>query len=331
MKKGLLLVSVILASQASFGQLTPGNEPAIGASSTMYVVDATGIDASGTVGTNVEWDYRNSVMELSNTAIISVEDATTTSNASSFSSSTKAITQGVILQYLNSTASERVSQGFVFNEPTFGEVVVTFEIDEAVQLTYPFNYGDNSSDSYAGSTVLNVGIPTTASVTGNVHTTIDGTGTLQLPTEDVTDVFRLTTIDTTVVDAGFIGVEVVRTQYEYYKLSEQDLPVFVDINIFISGIGEQRQVLSKYFSTVGLEKNAIENVVLYPNPSAGEFTISGDFTKGAVEVTDLSGRVVYSSEITSGNTVKLGDVKSGIYTVKLSANDKISVQKITIK
>lgn len=336
MKKGLLLVSIFLASKASFGQLTQANEPSVGASATMYVADTGSVTMAGitaVTGSNVEWDYTTLGMDVNETQVISVMDATnpSTPNSADFPTSTKAISQGTIVQFFNSTASERVSQGFVFNEPTLGEVVVVFDTDEALQLTYPFNFGDASTDAYVGSTELNFGMPMTATVTGDVYTTIDGTGTLRLPDMDIADVFRLTTIDTTLVDAGLMSVEVIRVQHEYYDNNNIELPIFLDAYISASGLMQERQVLSKNFSTVGLSKNTIENVVLFPNPSTGEFAITGNFTKGNVEVTDLTGKVVYASEIVSGAKVELKDVKSGVYMVKLAADDKTSVQKITVK
>lgn len=328
MKKRLLLFSLLLASQASFGQLTQANEPAAGATSAMHVVDTgtvTLASIAAVSGTNVEWNYTGAVISLNNTETVSVADAT---GSTDFPTSTKSISQGQIVQYFNSTATERVSQGFVFNEPTFGQVVAKFTTNEAILLTYPFAYGSSLNDTYAGSAVTTLGnIP----LTGKIYSIIDGTGTLKLPGDDYPNVFRLTTIDTTTANVPLLGtMEIIRAQYEYYDLADQNLPIFIDASIIISGQSE-RQVLSKNYSTIGLDKNSIKNLVLYPNPSNGEFTISGEFAKGNLEVTDLTGRVVYTSEIMSGTTIKLNDVKSGIYTVKLSAGDKSSVQKITIK
>lgn len=336
MKKGLLLVSVILASQVSFGQLTQSNEPGAGENSSMYTItDTSSVTLAGVLGvtgTGVTWDYSAVTMEATASGSVGVIDATTSPNSSDFPTSTKAISQGTIVQFFNSTTASRISQGFVFSDANLGEVVVVFDTDEATQLTYPFNYNSTNSDSYAGTAALPSPLPA-ATVTGNINSTIDGTGTLSLPGgTSVANVFRLVTKDTTSVDTGFLGViEVIRTQLEYYDLSDQNLPIFVDAYISISGMGEQRQLLSKNYATVGLDKNSIKNVVLFPNPSTGEFTISGEFAKGNVEVLDIAGKVVYSSEVTAGSTIKLNTVTSGIYTVKLSANNKTSIQKLTIK
>lgn len=334
MKKRILFISILIASQSAFGQLTQANEPAIGITVPMYkitdTVSVTLADMLSVVGTGVTWDYSPVVMEGTATGVIGVEDATTTVDAADFPTSTKALSQGTIIQYFNSTPTQRVSQGFVFNDATLGNVVVVLDTDEAIQLTYPFNFGSTNVDPYTGSTELNFGTPITATVAGTVYSSIDGQGTLKLPSTQIANVFRLTTQDTTVVDAGMMQVEVIRTQMEYYDLSDQDLPIFIDAYLSISGMGAQRDIMSKNLS-LGLKTKAVQNVVLYPNPSNGEFTISGEFNKGAIEVSDLTGKVVYNAEITSGAKVQLNNVKSGIYFVTLTANNKTSIQKITIK
>ncbi len=339
MKKNLLLVTALIASQVSFGQLTQTNEPAIGASLPMYKVTDTATVSSlgmlGVTGNGVTWDYSSVVMETAASGVVGVTDASTDTHAAEFPTSTKVISQGTIQQFFNSTSSARTSQGFVFNEPTFGEIVVVLDSDEAIQLTYPFAYGNSNADNYAGSTELNIIGPVTAAVTGDVYSSIDGTGTLQLADNQIANVFRLTTIDTTLVDVpSMMQVEVIRRQMEYYDLSDvssQNLPIFVDAYISISGMGKQREVLSKYYATAGLENNTINNVVVFPNPSAGEFTISGEFAKANVEVTDVAGKVVYAAEINNGSKVKLNNVNAGVYFVKIAANNKTAVQKITIK
>lgn len=334
MKKGILLVSLFLTAQASFGQLTQANEPAAGASSSMYVVDTMSVtmsSISSVTGAGVTWDYSTVAMAAGSTESIVVNDA---SASTTFVNSTKSITQGTIEQYFNSTTTERVSQGYIFTEPTFGVVTVILDANEAKLMDYPFAYNNTSTDTYSGTLSFDFqGMPVTGNVTGNVTAKIDGTGTLRLPDMDIPNVFRLTTIDTTVATGlpAIQTAEVIRVQHEYYDLADQNLPIFVDLYITISGMGGQRQVLSKNFSTVGIENATISNVVLFPNPSNGEFTISGDFAKGAIEVVDMSGRTIHTAEIVSGAAVKLTNLKSGMYTVKVKADGKASIQKITIK
>jgi hypothetical protein len=332
MKKGLLYVVALLVSSASFGQLTQANEPAVGDYYDMYKIDSASVPALQTIlgvtGSNVTWNYSTVTMNVSNVGVIGIEDPTVTSNAASYPTSTKAITQGTALQYFNSTATERVSQGFVFSEPTLGEIVVVFDTDEAKVLTYPFSYGSTNTDTYIGSTTTPMGA---ATVTGKVYSTIDGEGTLQLPTMTIPNLMRLTTIDTSEVDAGFLSVEVIRVQMEYYDKNNPGLPVFVDAFLQMGAFGEDRQVFSKEFSTMGITTKEIQNLTIFPNPSNGKFVVSGDFTEAAVEVTDVTGKVVYHSTVNAGATVALNDAKSGVYFVKVAAGDKISVQKMTIK
>lgn len=338
MKKNFILLSLLISSQFSFGQLNQANEPAVGASSPMYLITDTSTVTMASilsiVGTNVEWDYSAVTMETSPSETIGVVDPASTSSAADFPTSTKAISQGTIVQYYNSTATERVSQGFVFNEPTIGEVVIVFDTDEATVLTYPFDYGSTNADAYDGSTELTIGMPTTADVLGTIYSEIDGTGTLKLPGNTlIGNVFRLVTKDTsTVSDGGFVNTTVIRTQMEYYDATNPELPIFVDAYISVEGFGAERQVLSKDYTTAGIEaKKAISNLILYPNPSKGTFTVSGDFHQAGVEVMDLTGKIVFESTIENGGGIELNNARNGVYFLRLTSDAGTSIQKITIK
>lgn len=334
MKKGFLLASILFGTQLAFGQFTQSNEPAVGASNSMYIVDTlnnTFASITNVTGDNVSWDYTTVGMTLGNTESISVNDA---SSSTVFTSSTKSITQGTFEQYLNSSSTERTSQGFIFTEPTFGVITITFENDEAKLMNYPFNFEDEVVDSYNGTMQFDfMGMPVQGTVTGTVITAFDGRGTLRLPDMDIPNVVRVTTIDTTIANGIPVinTAEVIRIQHEYYDLSDSELPIFLDAYLSISGIGAQRQVLSKNFSTVGVGSLTIDNLTLYPNPSAGEFQVSGDFNEAQMEVTDMTGRVVFSGKVVAGSNVKLNNVKAGIYAVTLRSEGRTSTQKITVK
>ncbi len=334
MKKIILVLSVFVASQASFGQLTSANEPQIGDNQQMYVVDTATVTLStirAISGATAVWDYSAVNISSSSLQSLVVGNATTDPNASSFSTSTKTMTQGTILSFFNSTSASRVSQGYVYDAGApIGNVVAKFDTDDAIIMTYPYSYGSSLIDDFSGTATTSLGA---FPFTGKVYSSIDGEGTLILPNGSYTGVFRYTSVDTVnATGVPFLGtVQLIRTQFEYYDLADQDLPIFIDATIEIPGVGRERQVLSKHLSAAGLNSNGISNLTLFPNPSNGEFSISGDFVKGNIEVSDLTGKTVYSSEIVSGSSVKMNDLKSGVYTVKISAEGKSSVQKITIK
>lgn len=93
-------------------------------------------------------------------------------------------------------------------------------------------------------------------------------------------------------------------------------------------------------SGVGIEENSIlNNVVIYPNPTAGVFNIAvngGKFNDVSINVIDLQGKVVYnvSDKNTSANYTKqinLEGLAKGIYYVKINTEIGVKVQKLIIQ
>lgn len=93
--------------------------------------------------------------------------------------------------------------------------------------------------------------------------------------------------------------------------------------------------------TLGTEDSQItNNLVVFPNPSKGEFTISFDSSPNynddiKIDVVDMSGRLVYKRSFSNtssqfSNTINLGDVASGIYLANISNGGIRSSHKIII-
>lgn len=78
-------------------------------------------------------------------------------------------------------------------------------------------------------------------------------------------------------------------------------------------------------------------ISIYPNPATETVTVSinSDMlrTKSLVTLTDLSGKVVYQSEVTSGNDLKLStsEFAKGLYILKVSNGTKNFCDKLIIK
>lgn len=330
MKKGLLFLSALLSAQASFSQLTQSNELAIGTYN-MYVVDTAAASLpsiatlSAITGADVIWDYSNGAMDAAETQglVVTAVNANTT-----YPNATKMFSQGTIEQFYHSTATQRVLDGYKYDAGAGVGVVDVVITGGLPYITYPFNYGSTVATNFAGTAATGLGdIP----FTGKIVSKIDGTGTLKLMSDEFTNVFRLSVVDTVVATYFAMEVNLIRTQYEYYEIADPSTPLFLDATIEVIGVSSERQVLSKNLSTVGMTKLNIENFVVYPNPAVDEITVTGDFATGSVEVTDMAGRMVFSGEIKAGSTVKLNDAKSGIYMVKLTAEGKTAMQKLTIK
>jgi ELWxxDGT repeat protein len=76
-----------------------------------------------------------------------------------------------------------------------------------------------------------------------------------------------------------------------------------------------------------------QNVSLYPNPSNGQITLKAENKiYNAYEVYDLTGKLVVSGKIYSGNTIiDLRNQSEGVYLVKTIGNAGLGFQKVIIK
>ena len=79
-----------------------------------------------------------------------------------------------------------------------------------------------------------------------------------------------------------------------------------------------------------------ENMIIYPNPSEGTFYIrvDSDIKTYDIQVISITGKVLYSKsyENNKTQTLKLNKLSSGIYFIKLTAQNKQSfMEKIIIK
>ncbi len=339
MKKVLLFGALICSSVALSQSLTQANEPTIGEVQSMYLCDSFANQYPGVTGNGVTWDYSNLQGYSGITRDLSCLDATTAPNAADFPTSVKVLDiQGSITSYWNSTATERSSQGFVFSEPTFGDVVVSFSTDEQILVQYPFALGNSFSDPFAGTLEYDFGGPQSTPATGNAHASIDGQGTLELMSNTYTDVIRFHSVDTSTANITLLGgdVEIIRNIYEYYDIANQNLPVLLVANIVLQQVGggapltEQTLVLSKDAPTefVGLEDNAID-FSIYPNPTTDFVTIKGNFTEDATaSIFDRSGRVIGVQEISNGGQVDLSALADGMYMLQISNNGTSTTKSI---
>ena len=343
MKRTLLLATLAFSFLGNAQSLTSSNEPAIGETASMFLCDSFTIDYASITGTGVTWDYSNLVGITGQTRLVSVLDATTAPNAADFSTSVKAISvESSMTNYITSTASDRTSQGFVFNEPSLGDVVAVFSSDPEVLMTYPFAFGSTSTDVFSGSVNYTFGgIPQTSSLTGNVTSEIDGQGTMNFPSGiTVNNVIRYHIIDSsTILAVPILGdLEIIRNQFEYYA-STSNLPIFSVSKLTIQAVGsttpinEFSLVLSSYAPAgwLAIEDTKTVDFSVYPNPTNDNVTISGEFGSDAKgEIIDQSGRTLSSFNVSNHSVADLSSLESGVYFLRITDNGS-SITKNIVK
>lgn len=347
MKKQLLFAAIISTSLVNAQSLTDINEPTIGQSTLMYSCDPLTENLNAITGTGVTWDYSQIVGLSGQTQLMEVIDPATTLNAADFPLSTKALSvQNSITNYFSSTATERISQGFVYEEPSLGTVIATYDVDNQIIIQYPFSNGDYFSDVFSGSLDFEFnGVPQNPICNGNSLAAIDGQGTLMLPNAtNLMNVIRYKIVDTIFTQVNFIGVmdiEFVRNQYEYYDVANSNLPVFIHTSIVIQQVGsttpmmEQSIVVSAIQPDyqLGLTTTDANSFTVYPNPSEGTINFKGEFnTDASATILDNSGRVVSTIEnLKNGQSTDLSHLNKGMYLVVVQNNGTQTSSTIVLR
>lgn len=336
MKKTLLFTSILL-SGAAMAQFTQANEPALGSTQLMYVCDSFVTDYAGTTGSGVTWDYSGIEGVSGATKVLEVLAPNATPQGSNYASSTKAMAiPGFITSYLTSSATSRNSQGFSFEEPTFGVVNVMLNTNDELLMNYPYALGNNLVDAVAGTASANIG---SFPCTGSAETAVDGQGTLRLnATTQFTNVLRYKIHDSLYVNAGFLGViTMVRDQYEYYDLANNSLPLFIHTNLVIN-LGGTPQALRLVLSSVepdnflAISTEELAGVTLYPNPAKDVLNINGLTENATVSITDMQGKVVRLVDAPAGTTnFSIDELNAGMYVINVQTANGKKTQRLVVE
>lgn len=340
MNKRLLLAFALFLNIAALAQFTQSNEPMLGNGETLYIIDSNAVNYENITGTGVIWDYSMYGGYGNVSRSVSVLDPSSTANAADFTSSTQAVDiENATTYFFNSTASERIGQGYVFNEQTLGEVKLVFDTDEATLMTYPMNVGDVNVDTYQGTLYFSLsGVPQSPSATGSIITAVDGQGTLKLADgNDYSNVLRYKLVDTANSTLPFVGgIQLVRHQYEYYDHTTSNLPLFNHTSLSIiqsdgSVLADISLILSKHDPSgiVSLTEEATALFSVYPNPTTDNITIKADGTF-VYSVFNSEGKTIYKGEANTENSVNVASLETGVYFVKVEKEGKIEIKKIMI-
>lgn len=339
MKKTLLFTTLSIAFLGNSQTFTQSNEAAIG-SQTMYVCDSFIDKQVSNTGNGITWDFTDLNAYYGETSDLSIADGTGNID---FPASTKSVEISGIETFYNSTATERVSQGFLYTEPGSGmEFKAIFDTDEAKLMNYPFSMGSTLTDAYSGTFYYNIFAPASSPLSGEITVTIDGQGTLNLPNGvTLNNVVRVVSADSTSSDVnspiGTVNVVIRRTQYEYYDLASSNLPVLIMATVSIeSSVLNQEQTVVLYANDplqyVGLNDNETVNFTIAPNPSTDKITLTGEFANDATgTIVDQNGKVMLTSPIKNGTTLDISTFANGIYFLNINSNGNTTSKTIVKK
>lgn len=139
------------------------------------------------------------------------------------------------------------------------------------------------------------------------------------------------------VGAQWTGTNSTLSTYTYSLVTLNAATNIIFRIVFISddAVNQQGVVVDDFLIDGTLSNEAFElnKIVIYPNPSKGNFTIfSSNFPLDEVEVFDISGKVIVkkSNVMVTNNSaaLDLSAIASGIYFVRITSNNQSTVKRI---
>ncbi|MBL4668119.1 MAG: T9SS type A sorting domain-containing protein [Flavobacteriales bacterium] len=359
MKKAyLIIITILSAGLGAMAQptLTSVNfSPNIGDSQLFYVADSNSV-IDNTTGANVIFDY-SGLRGYGQTQTQYIVDPTTTQFTLDFLGSTVTDTTSgfpINKNYSQLFGTDSLTKtGIVANITTYGTVIVKYNQDPEISMKFPFNFGNNYTDNYAG--VLTVqGVNTNGLGTATVNA--DAWGTLILPTgASIDSVLRVKTTENLITDTIVLIFPpltilpiVINAEYvNYYKPSISKFPLISFINGTYTQdnniLDSTKIVISQYpMFTVGVEElNSTIKASLFPNPTNKDFTtLTFNLeNKANVNVTVFNNlgqnvKEVFNGKLQQGkNNLKIqtSSLSKGLYFININVNDKTTTKKLVIK
>ncbi len=114
-----------------------------------------------------------------------------------------------------------------------------------------------------------------------------------------------------------------------YDISKCKVVVWVENHTQGRVMQSKRFKVSDYYVTNIAEENVVNSI--YPNPSNGMFSISGENIE-SIEVYDITGKLVMQQNINASNaTIDLTNKAKGVYTLKSYNGNNVSVSKLIVE
>ncbi|MGF1563723.1 MAG: T9SS type A sorting domain-containing protein, partial [Flavobacteriales bacterium] len=85
--------------------------------------------------------------------------------------------------------------------------------------------------------------------------------------------------------------------------------------------------------TVGVDENFLSGVQVYPNPASNELVVDlgENFSPVIATLTDLSGRIVQSTQLIGRGVVRVDALASGMYILMLESGDARSEVRVMVQ
>jgi hypothetical protein len=220
------------------------------------------------------------------------------------------------------------------------EFTLNLSTNNATVGTFPMVYGYSNSDSnVAGNYVYDT---YSGNMTGNITTTVDAYGQLNLPDYNATP-YQVTRMKTVLFlslnysifnNAGTIT----QTTYNYYSSLDTTTPIFrsttTSLVSSLLSINETRTSLEGFQALLLNQEKFNQNSIWIKNPIANSIEINSSYTieNANIKITDMLGKSIYESKnnIINGTVEIPISLNKGVYLINIS-NEKGNITKKIIK
>ena len=114
-----------------------------------------------------------------------------------------------------------------------------------------------------------------------------------------------------------------------YDITKCKVVVWVENHTQGRVMQSKRFIVSDYYVTNIVEESTVTSI--YPNPSNGLFSISGENIE-SIEVYDITGKLVMQQQVNADNaTIDLTNYAKGIYTLKTYTNSIVKSNKLIVE
>lgn len=337
MKKTTLL---LIASAFSFGlgaqTLQFGTAPEPG-DVHKYREDTLQV-AQGSAGQGQTWNFASLVMDTAVTTETYISPVGTP-GAASFPSATVAQFEDSTYTYIRVTPSKAEVLGLFSNAsgPVSGQAQVFS--NPATLMQFPLSINQSFLDT--GSVTVSLGPGITFTITINQNATVDGTGTLVLPSGTFSNVLRIKNTITNTTSSLFGNSTSVEESYSWYD-SATKFPLFsVSTTTDNSATPPVTHNVVMRVNSIGsgLEKNApLVSTHIFPNPAQvnGALSVRTDGRGlSRVLVYDVLGKLVFEDQQaqTNGRVYSIGTQgwMPGVYLVQVVQDGKTSSGKVILE
>lgn len=359
MKKSLLLFVFVATYSFIIAQptLTSTNYvPAVNDNQLYYIADTNSV-IDPTIGANVVFSY-GGLSGYGMTQNQYIVNPASTTNGSSFPTATYADTSDATasnIRYAQTYGTDSLNNiGFVAQIPGYGTVIAQYDTDEETLMKFPFNYGDNYVDPYAGTFTMQ---GQNFNGQGNATVTADAWGELQMPLGVTIDsVLRVKTVEYVITDTIVITFppitlnpfEINATYINYYKPSISKFPLLSYVTGSIKQDGNVVDSTNNFISQYPLLNVGVEEINknltafnLFPNPSNNQMvTVDLTVEDNSLLKIDLLNKLgqkvktIFNGQSSLGRNkfeIDTNNLSAGIYFVNITIDGNSVAKKLVLQ